>query len=525
MNERSAGRVPLVRRLLPAALRLGPFVAVVLAWAIWPSSEAARGPIAETMTVPQAPTRLVIGTVAHITSFSAPARLLLDSVLRRSGRVLFYVGRSVQQSSDRSVVVDSSGTTLAFDRQLRARPLDLQTGTRRLVSAAPAPDGGLWVADVDGEVLRLDAQGEIIAAVHSDFTGPHLAADEAGDGVWASRAPTGVQLRLPDSRSPIIEWLSTSSGGRGGIGTALIPEHGLLADLANAGDIVTADGVIYFAPFVRDEVVAMTSRGDTLWVAHRGLPQARGEPRFEVKDGHAFIDYHPVNLGLSLGPDRALYVLSTPGFSTTTSRLDVFDLGTGDLLRSVALPTALPTLIADAEGRVAIVEPLSLLTGTAPRLRPEAPSITLPRLGGGEVSLAQLRGRVVLINAWASWCAPCRAEMPALAALAAEFDTSSFALVALNEDTDTSAAAGFLRELDLHLNVALGRGRMQPVLHYPGLPYTILVDREGRVAGTWIGQLDHNRLALLRKVIKEELDRTPGAPTTTPSHHHMAMGR
>jgi hypothetical protein len=56
-----------------------------------------------------------------------------------------------------------------------------------------------------------------------------------------------------------------------------------------------------------------------------------------VRDRRVVIDYHPVNLGIAMGTDGRLYVLSTPGFTTTESRLDVLDPSTGRLLRTALL--------------------------------------------------------------------------------------------------------------------------------------------------------------------------------------------
>src|SRR5437879_5225993 len=63
-----------------------------------------------------------------------------------------------------------------------------------------------------------------------------------------------------------------------------------------------------------------------------------------------------------------------------------------------------------------------------------APAISLPARGGGTFDLAQARGKLVLVNFWATWCEPCRAEMPSLARLASIMDPASFQLVAVSVD-------------------------------------------------------------------------------------------
>lgn len=519
MSLGTTGRALEFGSLSRTLLRIALLPAALLVW--WDShAPRTADPIAVIVQGAPRSVRQKIGTIDHVTTTEAPARLVLATHPGRDGRVLFYAGRATSPSGDYVLVVDSSGTVLAFDDHFRAHPFSLETGTRHLTDVATAPKGGLWGADVAGDILRFDSAGHLVSVQHSDFGSPRLASDPTERQVWAARSPEGVRFRLPDSTTPLLVRFDIGSGPGVGIGSAVVPEHGLLVDLDNAGDLVADSGVIFYAPFLRDEVIALTRDGDTLWVAHRGLPQAGGEPRFEVHARQATIDYHPVNLGITLGPDGNVYVLSAPGFSTTTSRLDVFAPRTGELLRSVALPTALPTLVAGMDGRVALLDQMDLLTGTAPALRPVAPEISLPLLGGGRFDLAGQRGRVVLFNTWASWCGPCRAEMPALAALAAQFDTANFAFVAVSEDQDTVAAAKFLADLHLHPVTALGRGEMQPILHYPGLPYTILVDRDGRVIQTMIGQLDEARISLLGKVIAAEIGRSPDLMTA--HGHHMA---
>ncbi|HXG44408.1 MAG TPA: TlpA disulfide reductase family protein [Gemmatimonadales bacterium] len=263
----------------------------------------------------------------------------------------------------------------------------------------------------------------------------------------------------------------------------------------------------------------MTSAGDTLWVAARGLPQSTEDPRFEVAEGRVVIAYHPVNLGAVIGPDGHLYVLSTAGETTRLGRLDVFDRATGVLLRSAELPTALPTLAADRTGRVYILDERALLTGTHPGHREPLKPFRLASLRGGQVALDVLRGKVVLLDFWATWCAPCREELPTLARLEREVADSDFVFLTVNEDEDSAAVPGFLERLGLSFPVLLGRGRMRDEYHYPGLPHTVLLDRDGRVVRRWSGYLDEARLAALRGALQAELRLGAETGSGHPAHH------
>ena len=416
-------------------------------------------------------------------------------------------------------MVDSAGTLLAFsDRLMPAQP-PTQVGTRTLTGAAPGPGNTTWVADAAGAILRLDPAGVPDREIEAPFPAPALSADAAG-GLWVARSPAGIRFEIGTAEAPLLIRLNSEGAAESAVGQASVPDHLLLQDLANAGYLTAAGDRIFFAPFIRDQLVALTPAGDTLWVASRGLPQTTTEPRFELDEGRPVIDYHPVNLGLVAGLDGNLYLLSTPGFTMTASRLDVFDPTTGALLRTLALDTPSPTLAADAEGRVSLLDPDVLLTGSAPRERPAGPRFDLPLLRGtGRVTSEGLRGRVVLINLWASWCGPCREEMPALDSLRRRITDSGFVFLALNEDRNPEDARKFLDGYGFDFPVPLGGGEQDSRFHYPGLPFTVLLDRQGRVVRTWIGYAGPHQTGLIETVIRTELARDHGRPAVDHTQH------
>jgi thiol-disulfide isomerase/thioredoxin len=516
MTERLHGVVRPFGRITFAVAVVGA-VAVAL---VTRREAPARAAAFEAIPAASAPIEETVRGVRRITTREAPERIVLDSRPPESARLLFYDGRSTQPTTAGALVVDSSGAVLHFSDRLQPRRLAPRIGTRRLLSAAPGAKGGVWVADVEGDVLMLAAAGEVVATVRSPFASPRLAAGSAGQ-VWVVRSTDQFPMLLPAGPSPVAVRLDERGEPTRRLGTALIPEHGLLTELDNAGYVAARGDTVYYAPFIRDEIVAYGPAGDTLWVASRSLPQTTVEPRFEVSRGHAVVNYHPVNLGLTIGLDGNIYVLSTPGFSTTTARLDVLDPQSGRVLRTAALRTAIPTLAADSEGRVYTLDPVRLLSGTAPAERPAAPPVTLPLMGGGEFSLERLRGKVVLINLWASWCTPCRVEMPALDSLRRQLADTSFVFVAISEDHDVGDARHFIAEFGFDFPVPLGRGALRDVFHYPGLPYTILLDRNGRVVQTWIGGVTRDQVGLMETVIRGELAR--GGSATMPGHAHMHM--
>ncbi len=124
---------------------------------------------------------------------------------------------------------------------------------------------------------------------------------------------------------------------------------------------------------------------------------------------------------------------------------------------------------------------------------PGAPSdanrldVDLPTLGGGTISLRAFRGKVVLLNIWASWCDPCRDEFPLLARLTRELAGDDFAVIAASDDIDGPAARRFVAEQDPPFAIAWARRSLERELGYRGLPFTVLIDREGRVIKRYIG--------------------------------------
>ena len=130
-------------------------------------------------------------------------------------------------------------------------------------------------------------------------------------------------------------------------------------------------------------------------------------------------------------------------------------------------------------------------------LRPidPAPSTKVQGIGGAPVDLTQLRGRVVLLNFWASWCLPCVYEMPSLDRLAATADASRIRIVAIAIDRDGAATVmPFLREHGLtHLSIGLDPSQRLGSLSTDhvtvgalplwGLPITYIIDKHGDVVG------------------------------------------
>ncbi len=126
----------------------------------------------------------------------------------------------------------------------------------------------------------------------------------------------------------------------------------------------------------------------------------------------------------------------------------------------------------------------------SPREGFAAPDFTLELLGGGTVTLSDLRGKVVVINLWASWCPPCRAEMPAIEAVYQANKDKGLEVLAVNttyQDGEAQAAA-FVREFGLSFPIPLDRsGDVSRLYLLRALPSTFFVDRQGVIRKVIIG--------------------------------------
>ncbi len=154
---------------------------------------------------------------------------------------------------------------------------------------------------------------------------------------------------------------------------------------------------------------------------------------------------------------------------------------TAALRRPLAVAAAAGTLVWSAAS-------LAVGLGAAPTL----PSIALtPPDGGAEISLQQAaRGRPLVVNLWASWCPPCRAEMPMLAAAQQRVQDVGFLFV--NEGESASAIRAYLTDQDLPLREVLldPASKLGPAVGSPGLPTTLFYDAGGRLVDAHFGSLN-----------------------------------
>lgn len=141
--------------------------------------------------------------------------------------------------------------------------------------------------------------------------------------------------------------------------------------------------------------------------------------------------------------------------------------------------------------------------------RKPAPALNGETLEGGQWSLAEHAGEVVVANVWASWCAPCRAEAPTLEQVAQQRAADGVQFVGINvRDTDASAQAFVARYGITYPNLIDSNGSLQlafrDTLPPQAIPSTVFIDRQGRVAARVLGEIDEVRLnGILDTLVQE----------------------
>jgi peroxiredoxin len=139
------------------------------------------------------------------------------------------------------------------------------------------------------------------------------------------------------------------------------------------------------------------------------------------------------------------------------------------------------------------LEPLfAALAIHRPAEPPEAPDFTLPDVEGRSMRLRELRGKLVFLNFWATWCPPCRLEMPSMERLYQTFKPTEFAMLAVSIDRQgTEAVKPFMEELQLTFPALLDQtSAVARQYGLRGLPTTYLIDPDGRLIGAAVGGRD-----------------------------------
>ena len=120
-----------------------------------------------------------------------------------------------------------------------------------------------------------------------------------------------------------------------------------------------------------------------------------------------------------------------------------------------------------------------------------APNFTLTDMEGAEVSLDGLRGKVVIVNFWATWCPPCREEMPSMEKLHQQFKDQGLVILAVNVEKDRAALKNFLQQHGYSFPVLHdSKSAVQNLYKVFRFPESFIIDRNGQVVQKVIGAID-----------------------------------
>jgi peroxiredoxin len=127
----------------------------------------------------------------------------------------------------------------------------------------------------------------------------------------------------------------------------------------------------------------------------------------------------------------------------------------------------------------------------APEKGAMTPDFLLENLDGGELRLSDLRGKPLIINFWATWCAPCRKEMPQFVAAYDKYRSDGLEIVAVNLQEGKSIASGFAEDYGMDFTVAIDvDGEVGGQYHLLGLPTTYFVGRDGIIRSVFTGPFE-----------------------------------
>jgi len=170
---------------------------------------------------------------------------------------------------------------------------------------------------------------------------------------------------------------------------------------------------------------------------------------------------------------------------------------TGKILLGVGLILVGLTALMMLPRKDSLAASPSSLPKTIPvQVNYEAPTLTLTSLDGNEHSLADYHGQVVLVNLWATWCPPCKAEMPTLDAYYNEHLDEGFMIIAINDGDKKEDVVTFVDNYGLSFQVWLDIEHKASINAFKtqSLPSSYVIDRDGVVRLLWIGEIEKDTL-------------------------------
>src|SRR5438270_491510 len=163
----------------------------------------------------------------------------------------------------------------------------------------------------------------------------------------------------------------------------------------------------------------------------------------------------------------------------------------------------LAALIPNLESLLRLKTPESPTPAPANQTYNPAPNVQFTKLDGSPFRLSDLRGRVVMLNFWATWCVPCRDEIPSLSAMQKDLDARGLSIIGVSYDDTADLVQEFQKDIPQSYQIVLGGREVGSELPASPLPTTYIIDRQGRIRDKMIGERTR---AAFESVIKPLLD-------------------
>ena len=166
-------------------------------------------------------------------------------------------------------------------------------------------------------------------------------------------------------------------------------------------------------------------------------------------------------------------------------------------------------LLLNLNRAIAVFLLIPCLLASAAELKPGAlaPDFTLKSQSGENLRLREYRGNVVMINFWASWCGPCRQEMPVLNQLFEKYSSAGFMLFGVNGDTDADAVSQMTKKYKISYPILLDKDKkISEMYRVNAMPMTFLIDRDGKLRYLHKGYLsgyEKDYQSEIRELLKE----------------------
>lgn len=152
------------------------------------------------------------------------------------------------------------------------------------------------------------------------------------------------------------------------------------------------------------------------------------------------------------------------------------------------------------------IAPSLKIQAKASKEHPIAPDFSLTDISGKKLNLRDYKGKVVMLDFWATWCGPCRIEIPGFIALQKRYANEGFVVIGISMDDGQGPVVDFYRQFNMNYAVALGDARLEELYGgIIGLPTTFLIGRDGRIYAKHEGATDVS-------VFEEEIKQLLGTP-------------